>query len=294
MNPVNGTNESLRRGRGAGEFSFACAVALGIAFAPCWAEAAEKFKGVTLESASGGYLATKDAPVLETPGPMPAPDQARGGAAKAKGKAEPPKPGAKTVAELKKGDEVSVFGKSGAWLAVAKGGNKLGFVAADSLAPILDGTLARELTGAVSAGGYNCRYAIRFEGRTEVEIGSGRLADYSAAFACAKGAQRLVFEAPMFMSEIPHQGGPKPVYQIALDVLGISPDPDQAFSTILFFDRDKGEVALETAWPAEWLVKNKPAPRRASDPASALSQAAELTLAAWGPKPWEALAKRER
>lgn len=98
----------------------------------------------------------------------------------------------------------------------------------------------------------------------------------------------------MFMSEIPHQGGPKPIHQIALDVLGISPDPDQAFSTILFYDRDKGEVALETAWPADWLVKNKPSPRRVGDVAGALAAAAELTLSSWGPKPWEALAQRER
>jgi len=108
------------------------------------------------------------------------------------------------------------------------------------------------------------------------------------------------------MSEMPHQGGPKPVYQIALDVLGISPDPDQAFSTILFYDRDKGEIAVETAWPAEWLAKTKSAPRRvasktatpakdgsmADEIASAIAAAAELTLTAWGPKPWEAVAKR--
>ncbi len=258
------------------------------------AEAAERFKGIALDPASGSYIATKDAPVLDTPGPLPAPGGPKGSAAKAKEKAAPSKPAQKPVAELKKGDIVTVFGKSGAWFAVQRDEDKLGFVAADSLLPILDGTLERDVAGAVAAGGYDCRYAIRFEGRTEVEIGSGRLADYSAAFVCTRGGQRLTFEAPMFMSEIPHQGGPKPVYQIALDILGISPDPDQAFSTILFFDRDKGEVALETAWPSEWLAKSKPATKRASDVASALVIAAELTLASWGPKPWEALAKRER
>ena len=175
-----------------------------------------------------------------------------------------------------------------------KGEERLGFVAADSLARLLDGTLAKEIAGAVVAGGYNCRYVIRFEGRTLVEIGPGRLADYSASFACVKGSARFSFETPMFMSEIPHQGGPKPVYQIVLDVLGISPDPDQAFSTILFYDRDKGEIALETAWPAEWLAKGKPSPRGVGDVAGALAQAVELTLSTWGPKPWEALAKRER
>ena len=292
MNPVERSIENPWCRHGAKGLSFVCAVVL--AFAPCWAEAAEQFKGVALDAASGSYLATADAPVLETPGPLPAPSEAKGAAAKSKTKAAPSKPGAKKVADLRKGDEVTVFGKNGAWLAVQKGEDKLGFVAADSLVPILDGTLERELAGTVKAGGFDCRYAIRFEGRTEVEIGSGRLADYSAAFACARGAQRFSFEAPMFISEFPHQGGPKPVYQIALDILGISPDPDQAFSTILFFDRGKGEVALETAWPAEWLVKSKPSPRRASDVASALVVAAELTLVAWGPKPWEALVKRER
>ncbi len=286
MDPVK-TNKHFRGGRG-------YVLALVLMLAPLVAFAAERFKGVALDTASGSYLATKDAPVLEIPSSQPSPGEAKGASAKAKEKSAPPRPAAKPVAELKKGDIVAVFGKSGGWFAIAKGEHKLGFVAADSLAPILDGTLARDVAGQATAGGYDCRYTIRFEGRTEVEIGSGRLADYSAAFVCARGAQRLSFEAPMFMSEIPHQGGPKPVYQIALDVLGISPDPDQAFSTILFFDRDKGEVALETAWPAEWLAKSKPAPKRASDVASALVVAAELTLAAWGPKPWEALVKRER
>ncbi|MEK7245360.1 MAG: hypothetical protein AAB223_05005 [Pseudomonadota bacterium] len=250
---------------------------------------------MTLEPVSGSYLATKDVPILEAPGIGPALGGTKSkAAAKGKEKAAPSAATAKKVGDLKKGEEVAVFGKSGAWFAVQKGEERLGFVPADSLAPILDGTLAQEIAGAVAAGGHNCRYAIRFEGRTVVEIGPGRLADYSASFACERGSTRMSFEAPMFMSEIPHQGGPKAIYQIALDVLGISPDPDQAFSTILFYDRDKGEVVLETAWPADWLGKGKPSPRRAGDVASALAQAAELTLSSWGPKPWEALAKRER
>jgi hypothetical protein len=266
-----------------------------LAGSPAGLAAAERFRGVTLEPASGSYLATKNAPILDAPGTAPVSGAPRSKTTtKGKEKNAPPLPPAKKVGDLKKGDEVAAFGKSGAWFAVQKDEAKLGFVAADSLVPILDGTLAREITGAMSAGGYNCRYVIRFEGRTVVEIGPGRLADYSASFACERGPTRFSFETPMFMSELPHQGGPKPVHQIALDVLGLSPDPDQAFSTILFYDRDRGEVALETAWPAEWLVKTKPLPRRVGDVAGALAAAAELTLSAWGPKPWEALAKRER
>lgn len=284
---------NIRVGRSSSVLLFVLVLALACSRA--WAQAAERFKGVTLDPVSGSYLATRDAPVLEAPGAGPASGVPKSQPA-TKGKERPaaPKLTAKKVGELKKGEEVTVFGKSGTWLAVRKGEERLGFVAADALAPILDGTLAQEIAGAVAAGGYNCRYVIRFEGRTVVEIGPGRLADYSASFACERGSARFSFETPMFMSEISHQGGPKPVYQIALDVLGISPDPDQAFSTILFYDRDKGDVALETAWPADWLVKGKPSPRRAGDVASALAQAAELTLSSWGPKPWEALAKRER
>ena len=284
---------NIRVGRSSSVLLFVLVLALACSRA--WAQAAERFKGVTLDPVSGSYLATRDAPVLEAPGAGPGSGVPKSRPA-TKGKEKPaaPKPTAKKVGELKKGEEVTVFGKSGTWLAVRKGEERLGFVAADALAPILDGTLAQEIAGAVAAGGYNCRYVIRFEGRTVVEIGPGRLADYSASFACERGSARFSFETPMFMSEISHQGGPKPVYQIALDVLGISPDPDQAFSTILFYDRDKGDVALETAWPADWLVKGKPSPRRAGDVASALAQAAELTLSSWGPKPWEALAKRER
>ena len=286
-------NKNIRVGRSAS--ALLLALVLALACSRAWAQAAERFHGVPLERVSGSYLATKDAPIMETPGAGSGVGGAKSkAAAKGKEKDASPAPAAKKVGELKKGEEVTVFGKSGAWMAVQKGAEKLGFVAADSLSAILDGTLAREVGGTVAAGGHTCRYTIRFEGRTAVDMGPGRFADYSASFACERGATRLTFETPMFLSEIPHQGGPKAIYQIALDVPSISPDPDQAFSTILFYDRDKGEVALETAWPADWLVKAKPAPRRAGDVASALVLAAELTLSAWGPKPWEALAKRER
>ena len=125
-------------------------------------------------------------------------------------------------------------------------------------------------------------------------MGPGRIADYDAAIACEKTFSRVNFDSPMFMSEIPHQGGVKPVYQITLDVVGASPDPDQAFSTILFYDREKGGVALETAFPPDWLGKKKPAPKRVADVAGALAAAVEIALAAWGPKPWETLAKSGR
>ena len=291
------SSEKKKKNNRSGLNAVVCLGAVVFAFAwiPVSADGAERFKGINLDPVSGSFVATKDAPVLDVPDVGSSSGEAKGKAvAKAKEKSPAAKSAAKKVGDLKKGDEVTVFGKSGAWLAVQKGADKLGFVAQGSLAPILDGTLAQEISGVVSAGGYNCRYAIRFEGRTVVEMGPGRLADYSASFVCERGSLRFTFETPMFMSEIPHQGGPRPVYQIALDVLGISPDPDQAFSTILFYDREKEEVALETAWPVEWLVKAKPTPRRVGDVAAALAQAAELTLSSWGAKPWEALSKRER
>lgn len=262
-------------------------VAVGLAFALAsgGAPATERFKGVTLLPASGDYLAVRDTPVLEAPAVSTESKGKTKGADKAASAA---------VGDIKKGESVEVFGKSGAWLAVRKDGKPLGFVPVDALAPLLDGALDRPVTGSVAAGGYACRYTIRFEGRTEVEMGPGRIADYDAAIACEKTFSRVNFDSPMFMSEIPHQGGVKPVYQITLDVVGASPDPDQAFSTILFYDRDKGEVALETAFPPDWLGKKKPAPKRVADVAGALAAAVEIALAAWGPKPWETLAKSGR
>lgn len=263
-------------------------VAVGLAFALASgrAPATERFKGVTLLPASGDYLAVRDAPVLEAPTVSTESKGKTKGADKAAASA--------AVGNIKKGEGVEVFGKSGTWLAVRKDGKPLGFVPVDALAPLLDGALDRPVTGSVAAGGYTCRYTIRFEGRTEIEMGPGRIADYDAVIACEKTFSRFSFDSPMFMSEIPHQGGVKPVYQIALDVVGVTPDPDQAFSTILFYDRDKGEVMLETAFPPDWLGKKKPAPRRVVDVAGALAAAVEMALAAWGPKPWETLAKSGR
>ena len=252
--------------------------------------ATERFRGVVLLPASGLHLAVRDVDVLETP---PAPSSSAESKSKGKAKGAPPVV-ASAVAQVKKGDEVEVFGKAGAWVAVKQDGKPLGFVPADALAALLDGTLAKDVTGSTAAGGYTCRYTIRFEGRTEVEMGPGRIADYDGSFVCDKTFSHLAFRAPMFMSEIPHQGGIKPVYQISLDVIGATSDPDQAFSTILFYDRDKGEVALETAFPAEWLVKGKPRARHAADVAAALGAAVEIALAAWGPKAWEAIAKGGR
>ncbi len=275
------------KGRAAG---FWIALAVGAALlAGAGAGAAERFRGVVLLPASGPHLAVRDVDVAETPPATPSPAES-----KSKGKAKAGVTAADTVAQLTKGDEIEVFGKAGAWAAIKKDGKPLGFVPADALAALLDGALDKPVIGSTAAGGYTCRYTIRFEGRTEVEMGPGRIADYDASFVCDKTFSHLAFGAPMFMSEIPHQGGIKPVYQITLDVVGAAPDPDQAFSTILFYDRDKGEVALETAFPAEWLVKGKPRPKRAADVAAALGAAAEIALAAWGPKAWEALAKSGR
>lgn len=255
------------------------------------ASATERFGGIVILPASGEHMAVRDVAVVATP-PADAAKAADARSAAAKGKDKPE--GLKPVANLKKGETVEAFGKVGAWIAVRKDGKPLGFAPADALAPLLDASLNRTVTGTVSAHGYSCRYAIRFEGRTEVEMGPGRIADYEAAFACEKTFAKLAFHAPMFISEIPHQGGIKPIYQIALDVVGAAPDPDQVFSTILFYDREKGEVALETAFPADWLVKGRTRSKRVTDVAGAIAAAAEIALNAWGPKPWEALAKGGR
>lgn len=271
------------------ELWLALALALTLTLRGGDAWAAERFRGVVLLPASGAHLAVRDVAVAETPPAAPSSAES-----KSKGKAKPESVAAPAAAQLTKGDEVEVFGKAGAWAAIKKEGKPLGFVPADALAPLLDGTLDNPVSGSTTANGYTCRYTIRFESRTEIEMGPGRIADYDASFACDKTFSHLVFNAPMFMSEIPHQGGIKPIYQITLDVIGATPDPDQAFSTILFYDRDKGEVALETAFPPDWLVKGKPRPKRAADVAAALAAAAEMALAAWTSKAWDALGKSGR
>lgn len=235
------------------------------------AEAAETFNGIRLQAAAGQYRALKDAIVR----------------AKPDGKSE-------RAGSVKQGDLVDAFGKAdGGWIAVAKEERRLGFVHGSLLLPLIDGTLTADLIGKVKLpGGGACDYVVHFEGKSEVDGEEFTTSDYDVSFRCERKNKKMAFNAPMFITEVPYQGsGAKAVYQINLDVLGITDDPDRAFSTILFYDRDAGQIALDTVSPADLKGSPDTTDLPATGVPQALKAAVELAVMAWGPKAWDAVAK---
>lgn len=259
------------RGRRIGAGLARAGAALLLLFLAAPANAAETFNGVRLLAAAGQYRALKDSIVRIKPDSK----SERAGA-------------------VKKGDLVDAFGKAeGGWIAIAKEGKRLGFVHGGLLLPLIDGALAADLSGKVKLGdGSACEYTIHFEGKSELEGEELSTADYDVSIRCDRKGRKLAFNGPMFITEVPYQAsGTKAVYQVNLDILGITEDPDRAFSTILFYDRDAGQIALDTVAPPDLKGQPQATERVATSVPKALKGAVELALGAWGPKAWDELAK---
>jgi hypothetical protein len=235
------------------------------------------FKGAPIERLSGTFRATQDVIVRAAP----------------RAKAD-------RAASLKRGERVTVVGRTaatkaeGTWLAVERDGKALGFVFSQMMMPLVDGALDKELSGKVEVGrGIACSYTIRFEGKTKVEEEEVETSDYDVTSRCETKGRKFAFSAPMFMTETPNQPGIKAAFQINIDLLEITDDPDQALSTVLFYQRDEGQVALDTVAPAEFRGEPAITKKPAKDVPGALKGAVEIALTTWSSKVWDLLAKRE-
>jgi hypothetical protein len=235
------------------------------------------FKGAPVEPLSGTFMATQDVIVRAAP----------------RAKAD-------RAASLKRGERVTVVGRTpatkaeGAWLAVEREGKALGFVFGQMMMPLVDGTLEKELSGRVEVGrGIACAYTIRFEGKTKVEEEEVETSDYDVTSRCETKGRKFAFSAPMFMTETPNQPGIKGAFQINIDLLEITDDPDQALSTVLFYQRDDSQVVLDAVAPPEFRGEPTVTKKPAKDVPTALKGAVEIAFPAWGGKVWDLLAKRE-
>jgi len=269
--PATGTRGSLMA-------PVALAVLFVLVALPLTATETAKFKGFSIERASGTYVATQDVIVRAAP----------------RVKSE-------KAASLKRGERIAVVGHTaaskaeGVWFAVERDGRALGFVYSQLLLPLIDGTLEKELTGKIEVGrGFNCAYTIRFEGKSKVEDEPVETSDYDVTYRCDSKGRKFSFSGPMFITETANQPGAKAAFQINIDLLEVTDDPDQAFSTVLFYQKDDNQVALDSIAPPEFRGSPTVTKKPAQNVAEALRGAVEIALMAWGGKVWDLLAKREQ
>lgn len=204
-----------------------------------------------------------------------------------------PRTGAKRVGKLRQEERVEVVGQAkGSWMAVRPKEGKPGFVYAPVLVPVIDGKVIGPISGkAEPRAGTACEFVIRFDGYTPVEGQPFRSADYRALLHCLRNGKPLVVELPMFVTEGPYNGGLKPIHQIGIDVLELSKEYDQFFSTYLLYDRTKAEVRFDTINLKDYWIRKKVAPIAVDSLGTALAAALKLAVQTWNARVWTDLAK---
>lgn len=242
-----------------------CLGVLAAAARPVAAEPANiKFKGQPVTPDAGFYVATQDAPVRDKPDTN-----------------------AKRIGGFDVGDRILVVGKAqGSWLAVRKNGKDFGFVYGPVLMPLLDNVPKYPLSGRTAIANGECDWRIIHEGETPIEGQLFNSLDYRARLDCRRGGGTVGFDAPMFITEGPYNGGTNPVHQIGLDVLELGQDYERVFSTNMLYDRDKNEVRFDGLSVDKYRVKKEPAPIAAKNVAEALTAAIAIALQAWSADFW--------
>jgi hypothetical protein len=244
------------------------------AFWPALVLAADlEYRGVSLEPLSGRYLVLKDVNV-------------RAG----------PKTKTKRVGRLKAGDWVEAFGrpKDASWIAIKKDGERFGFVFAPVLVPIINGRLEKPLKGKIKeTHNVTCDYVIKFTGKSNVQGEVFKTSDYEVHFKCKKKSGAFSFLAPMFITEGPYQVSRKPHYQISIDLLQVDTKKyEEHFSTIVIYQHNKKRVVFDAISVKDLGGKPSDKSRKAKSVSRALTGAVEIAASAWGPKVWQALARK--
>ena len=206
------------------------------------------------------------------------------------------KPAAKAAntGQLERGTRVEAMGASGdgKWLAVRWSGREMGFVPREALLPLIDGELARPLTGTAKlAGGRTCRFAVRFAGKTAVEDDVIETADYDMDWRCEIDGRKLSFPGFMFITEAPFQLSDNQVYQISVDLLDVGRDYDEIFSTVFLYRRAEGKIVFDGVSVKDLGASPTVREASAKSVAEALMAAATLAPAAWGGDVWKMLAE---
>ena len=198
--------------------------------------------------------------------------------------------------QIEAGKKVLAFGstKDGEWLAVRRDGKELGFVVAEALAPLIDGTLDAPLTGESNPTPLAaCRYAIRFSGKGAVQGEAFQTADYDIDWQCRYGGEQLEFYGFMFITEAPLRNSGPPIYQISIELYEVEVDYDESFSTVFLYHRQDKRVVFDGVnierFAAAPAIEEQPA----EDVPGALRAAARMAPSAWSTALWDALARKQ-
>lgn len=195
---------------------------------------------------------------------------------------------------LKRGMRVEAFGaaENGSWLAVRQDDRELGFVFAEMLLPLIDGTLNAPIKGKTDSGnGKDCEYAIRFSGKNSVEGELFETSDYEIDWTCKINGREISFPGFMFITEAPFQLSNNRVYQISMDLLGVVREYDEVFSTVFLYRRDERKVVFDSVSMKDFAAQPGVNALEAASVAEALSAAANIAPGAWNERVWEMLAQ---
>jgi hypothetical protein len=204
------------------------------------------------------------------------------------------KPSAKAAksGQLERGTRVEAMGASGdgKWLAVRWSGREMGFVPREALLPLIDGDLARPVTGTarLPAKG-TCGFTIRFVGKSPVEEDIIETADYEVDWQCSVDGRKLAFPGFMFITEAPFQLSDNQIYQISVDLLDVARDYDEVFSTVFLYRRAEAKVVFDGVSLKELAARPDVIEAPAKSVREALTAAASLAPAAWGADVWTIL-----
>lgn len=202
---------------------------------------------------------------------------------------------AKKRGQLERGTRVEAIGSAekGSWLAVRRGGQEQGFVFAEILMPMIDGTLKDPVTGTSSFAPNNrCQYSIRFTGKNPVQGEIFDTSDYQIDWKCTVNGKDLAFPGFMFITEAPFQLNDSQVYQINIDLLRVVRAYDEVFSTIFLYRRTEKKVAFDSVSMSEFGSAPPVKVMAAESVTEALSGAAKMAPTVWNGDVWKMLGEQ--
>ncbi|WP_206201894.1 SH3 domain-containing protein [Terasakiella sp. SH-1] len=236
-------------------------------------QAASLFQGISLEGHTGPFLVTKKhVNVRATPGNK-----------------------GKKLSKLAKRDIVTVLGraKGTQWLAVSRQGDELGFVYAPSLTPMIDASFTAPLFGTIDLSENQkpvCDFKVTHEGRDVEEEIIFVSSDYLASFDCKHKSDTFKFDAMMFMSEVPHDLGNKPIFQITLNLTEIATGYEEFLSATSLFDLMKQKVVMDAVSLKEFKEQDLRQSKDALNPKEAIEAALNLQLDSFNMRAWHTIA----
>ena len=200
------------------------------------------------------------------------------------------------VGRRSRGERVHVVGRAkGPWLAIRGGdGKDVGFIYRSTLMPVIDGALETTIEGRLPVStARQCRYELRFEGKTPAEGQAFEFADYGIKWTCEISGQQVTFYTPMFLTEGPYRGTSKRDHQITIDIIDLSDNIENVLSTHTLWDRDKAVVRFDSVTVKKFAGKPKVPETSAGTLSEALQAAVRIAASTWNDALWTAIADRQ-